>query len=130
MLLKTIKRDAWGYWERRRILYNILLVPPCVLSWHVSSELTYFIDDRTPAQWTDLPVLLALVGLAVGANLCYSFVYALEFLLLSESPGKFWPRPGRSIILFLGCLLGMWIASVYIGQLQVSMAGPPLPYEP
>ena len=130
MLIQKIRRDAFAYWEKRRVIYNVLLVPPSLLAWQMSSELTYHIDDQTPARLTDLPVLLALVGLWIGANLCYSFVYALEFLFLAESPSKFWPKPGRTIFLFLGCLLGMWLASSTMSQLQVIMAGPVLPYDP
>jgi hypothetical protein len=121
MLQKT-KRDAVAYWEKRRIVYNFLLVPASLLAWEFSSELTYSIDEGTPARLTDPPVLFALVILCIGANLCYTFVYALEFLFLAESPSRFWPKPGRMIFLILGCLLGIWFASCSMSQIQVNMA--------
>ena len=129
MFQKT-KRDAVTYWEKRRILYNVLLVPPSLIAWEFSSELTYAIDDGTPAKLTDPAVLFALVVLCICANLCYTLVYTLEFLFLAESPSKFWPNPGRTILLILGCLLGIWFASGTMSQLQVNMAEYGTPFTP
>jgi hypothetical protein len=128
-MLQKAKRDAVTYWEKRRILYNFLLVPPSLLAWEVSSELTHAIDDGIPARLTDPVVLFALVVLCIGANLCYTFVYTLEFLFLAESPSRFWPNPGRTIFLILGCLLGIWFAIGTMSQMQVNMAeyGTPFP---
>lgn len=129
MLHKT-KRDALAYWEKRRVVYNLLLIPASLFAWGISSELTYSIDEGTPAKLTDLPVLFALVILCIGANLCYTFVYALEFIFLAESSSKFWPKPGRTIFLILGCLLGIWFASVTMSQIQVNMAEHGVPFRP
>lgn len=129
-MIQRIKRDAVAYWEKRRIVYNFLLVPTSLVAWETSSELTYAIDDGTPARLTDPLVLFALVVLFIGANLCYTFVYALEFLFLAESPNKFWPNPGRTIFLILGCLLGIWFASGAMNQIQVNMAEYGTPIRP
>ncbi len=120
MLQKT-KRDAVAYWEKRRIIYNFLLVPASLLAWESSSELTYSIDEGTPARLTDPSVLIALVLLCIGVNLCYTFVYALEFFFFTESPSKFWPKPGRTIFLILGCFLGIWLVSIKVDQIQFNM---------
>jgi hypothetical protein len=124
------KRKAIAYWEKRRIVYNVLLVPASLLAWQISKEFTYHIDDQTPARLTDPAVMLALVVLCVSANICYSFVYVLEFFFLADEPRKFWPAPGRTVFLVIGCLLGMWLASVTMSQLQINFAGPILPYDP
>jgi hypothetical protein len=129
-MLSDSKRKAIGYWEKRRIIFNLLLVPASWLAWQISSEFTYHIDDQTPASLTDPRVLVALVFLCISANICYSFVYVLEFFLLDENPTRFWPFPGRTIFLILGCILGMLLATRAIGQLQVDLAGPILPYDP
>lgn len=124
------KRKAIAYWEKRRVVYNFLLVPASLLAWQTSKELTYYIDDRVPASLTDPAVILALVILCIGANICYSFVYVLEFFFLADEPRRFWPTPGRTLCLILGCLIGMWIASSMMRQLQINFAGPALPYAP
>jgi len=124
------KRKAIAYWEKRRIVYNALLVPASLLAWQISKEFTYHIDDQTPARLTDPAVMLVLVVLCIGANICYSFVYVLEFFFLAVEPRRFWPAPGRTLTLILGCLLGIWLASITMNQLQIKFAGPVLPYDP
>lgn len=124
------KRKAIAYWEKRRIVYNALLVPASLLAWQISKEFTNHIDDQAPARLTDPAVMLALVVLWIGANICYSFVYVLEFFFLADEPGKFWPVPGRTFFLVVGCLIGMWLASVTTSQLQINFAGPTVPHDP
>lgn len=124
------KRKAIAYWEKRRIVYNGLLVPASLLAWQISKEFTYYIDDQAPARLTDPAVMLALVVLCISANICYSFVYVLEFFFLADEPRKFWPAPGRTLTLILGCLLGIWLASITMNQLQINFAGAGLPYDP
>lgn len=130
MMLSDTKRQALLYWEKRRLIYNLLLVPPSWFAWQFSSELTYHIGDQTPASLTDPQVIVALVFLCFAANICYSFVYVLEFFFLAESPGKLWPFPGRTIFLILGCILGMVFAAQAINQVQIDLAGPGLPSDP
>lgn len=124
------KRKAIAYWEKRRIVYNVLLMPASVLAWQISKEFTCQIDDQTPARLTDPAVMLALVVLCISANICYSFVYVLEFFFLADEPRKFWPAPGRTVFFVVGCLIGMWLASVTMSQLQIYFAGPILPIDP
>lgn len=130
LMFSETKRKAVAYWEKRRVVYNLLLVPPSWMAWEASSELTYHIDDQTPASLGDPQVILALVFLFVAANICYSFVYVLEFFFHTEGPKRFWPAPGRTIFLVLGCILGMCLASRSMSELQINFAGPILPYDP
>ena len=129
MIHKT-KKTTIAYWERRRILYNILLVPPSLIAWQISKEFTYYIDDQTPARLSDPAVMLALVILCISANICYCFAYVFEFFFLADEPYRFWPRPGRTVLFVLGCLLGMWLASSTMSQLQIHFSGPVLTYNP
>jgi hypothetical protein len=76
------KRKAIAYWEKRRIVYNALLVPASLLAWQISKEFTYHIDDQTPARLTDPAVMLV-----------------LEFFFLAVEPRRFWPAPGRTLTL-------------------------------
>lgn len=124
------KRKAIAYWEKRRIVYNSLLISTSLLAWQISKEFTYHIDDQTPARLTDPAVMLAIVVLCISMNICYSFVYVLEFFFLADVPRKFWPAPGRTLFLVIGCLMGMWLASVTMSQLQINFAGPILPFDP
>jgi hypothetical protein len=129
-MLSDSKRKATGYWEKRRIIYNCLLVPVSWFAWQVSCDFTYHIDDRAPASLADPRVWIAILFLFIAVNICYSFVYVLEFFFLNENPGRFWPFPGRTIFLIVGCILGMLIVTRVIGQIEVDHAGPGLPYDP
>lgn len=124
------KRTAIAYWEKRRIVYNVLMVPPSLIAWQISKEFTCYIDDQTPASMTDPAVMLALAVLCIGANICYCFVYVLEFFFLADKPRRFWPAPGRTVFFVLGCLLGIWLASGAMNQLQIDFAGSVLSYDP
>tara|TARA_B100002052_G_C15321172_1_gene349818 strand:- start:66 stop:455 length:390 start_codon:yes stop_codon:yes gene_type:complete len=129
-MLRELRREALTYWEKRRILYNLLLVAAGWFGWTFSQSITYHIDDREPASVTNPEVIIALIILFVGANICYSTVYILEFFFMSEKKGKFWPFPGRTIFLILGCILGMMLANQNMSQLEQTNAGPVLPYDP
>lgn len=74
---ETYRTSAIRYWERRRIAYNLALIPPALLSYAFTSALAHAGDDF---QWQGGFVLSLFAVSAVGANICYSFAYALEFL--------------------------------------------------
>jgi hypothetical protein len=129
-MIRELRAEALRYWEKRRIIYNLLLIPPAWFGWGISRSFTYHIDDRQPAGLTDPKVLASLVTLCIAANLCYSAVYVLEFLFMSEKKGAFWPAPARTICLVLGCLFAMVVAAKTGGQLEQLHAGAALPYDP
>lgn len=129
-MISDLRKEAIRYWEKRRVIYNLLLIPPSWLSWEISQSFTYSIDDREPASFYDPQVLLTVGFLFIGANICYCAVYAMEFFFMSEKTRKFWPFPGRAILLIMGCLLGMALASQNMGHVEQTNAGPPLPYDP
>jgi hypothetical protein len=80
-----------------------------------------------PASIGDEPVfgtsqvVILFAQAAFEANLCYSLVYALEFLFGGASPVRFWTAKSRWIVLTLGLLLGVvfaFLAGIAIGAAQ------------
>ena len=47
---------------------------------------------------------------AIGANICYSFAYALEFLFGSNDPTSGWMRYGRTTAFVSGLVFTMFLA--------------------
>jgi len=123
-MLDDFRRKTLAYWEKRRVVYNLLLVPPAWLGWQISREFTYHIDDRDPANFSDPYVLRRVLILLLMANVCYSMVYLVETLFASDKTKKFWPKPGRTILFIFGCILGMGLACKSVSHLQTSAAGP------
>lgn len=103
------KKSAIRYWERRRILYNLLLVPPTLVGYMVTSSVIYVGDPHVTLHGLVFSMLALCV---VGANICYTFAYALEFLLGSEDPTSYWLRSGRRGALIAGVLFAMLLAAI------------------
>src|SRR6266571_1446114 len=98
---QTYKRTAIRYWERRRVVYNIALVPPSILAYLVQGGILHAHGTRENHLWYVL-ILFSLSALA--ANLCYSFVYVLEFFLGSDTPASRWQQFGRFTVFILGTI--------------------------
>ncbi len=103
------RKSALRYWERRRIVYNLALVPPALFSWALTDTLNYAGDPHK----TDYLHLLLLFGVsAAAANICYSLAYSLEFVFGSDDPASRWLRLGRSGAFVAGVLFAMLLALV------------------
>ncbi|MFT5468630.1 MAG: hypothetical protein ACI8UO_003741 [Verrucomicrobiales bacterium] len=126
-MLAQYRREAPSYWEKRRVIFNLLLIPAGWLGYSISASFTYNIDDREPASFSDPQFLIAVIMMGVMANVCYSMVYMIEFIFMSEKKGSFWPSPGRTLLLIAGCLIGMFFALSNMGHLEKTLAGPPIP---
>lgn len=112
----SLRRGAIRYWERRRIVYNLALVPPTIFSYMITGVLMYVGD---PHQ-TYPSYVFALVALsALGANICYSLAYALEFFFGSNDPASRWLRFGRPTVLVAGILFAMVLA--FIGGRNIAV---------
>ena len=102
----AFRSSAVRYWERRRALYNLALVPPTILG--------YIAAD--PGIVPDYPhmgmggIIWCLVLGMFGANICYSFAYAMEFLFGCDGPEARWPRWGRLLALVSGTLFAVFLA--------------------
>lgn len=57
-------------------------------------------------------VITLFVVSAIGANVCYSFGYALEFLFGSDASDSRWLRFWRPLLMVLGTLFAMLLALI------------------
>lgn len=110
------RQSAIKFWERRRIIYNLALVPPSLLAYSLSAALARSGDDF---GWHPFHAALLFGLSALGANLCYTFAYALEFLLGRGDPSSWWLRFGRSAAFFIG--LAIAIALAFLGGRNIAI---------
>lgn len=106
---QAFRRPAVRYWERRRIVYNLALVLPAWLGFAFTDTINW-VGDAHKIYYPYIPIWFALS--AVGANICYSFVYALEYFFGSDDPASSWLRFGRTAALIGGILLAMAFALI------------------
>jgi hypothetical protein len=99
------RKKAIRYWERRRIFYNLALVPPAVVGYALADTLNWAGDPHT-AHYGFALFWFALS--ALGANVCYSFAYALEFFFGSAHGAPRW----RTTVFVGGVLFGMLLALI------------------
>lgn len=104
---RSILADALGYWERRRIIYNLLLAA-VVVTW-IAATWPHFLPAFT---WSSL---LALVALALLANLCYCAAYLADLPLQFSSLRNFWRRWRWSLFL-VGTLFAILFANYWIAD--------------
>jgi hypothetical protein len=102
--------EAIRYWERRRIIYNLLLTPPAILGWGFGGAVGGAVGDHAPVEVGGL--LLLFVFAAICANICYTFSYALEFLMLSADNDGALLRNSRTAAFILGCVLSIPLALI------------------
>ncbi len=106
---RSFRRTAIRYWERRRIIYNLALVPPAFFSYGFTDNLNWVGDPHI----THYSYILPLFALsAVGANICYTFSYALEFIFGSDNPASRWMTTGRTMVFIAGVLFAMVLAFI------------------
>jgi hypothetical protein len=105
----TFKKTAIRYWERRRIIYNIALVLPSGFSYMIAAGFDRMGDDY---GWHPYYVAFLFTLSALGANVCYSFAYSLEFLFGSDDPVSRWLRFGRTAAFVGGVLFAMLLALI------------------
>ena len=97
------------YWEIRRLFFNLALLPPSFFGFMLTSGLLYVGD---PHETHYGYVTFWFVLSALGANLWYSFVYALEFFCWSGESQSRWTRRGRLVVFVLGVLFSMFVALI------------------
>lgn len=116
------RASAIRYWERKRIWYNLALIPPALLG-YFSGTFAAVVIDEAPARlgWTAVATLF--LTSAIGANICFSLAYALEFLWGSSEPNSAWIRSRRGWVWLMGTLFAM-LLSLFggraIGLLQMA----------
>lgn len=105
----TFRKSAIRYWERRRIIYNLALVPPSAFSYMLLAGVSRAGDDY---GWHPYYMVFLFASSAFAANICYSFAYALEFLFGSDDKSSRWMRFGRTTAFVVGVLFSMLLALV------------------
>ena len=105
----AFQKTAVRYWERRRVIYNLALVLPALLGFGFTGNFNW-VGDSHPIHYSYLAPWFALS--AVGANICYSFAYCLEFLFGSDDPTSRWLRFGRTSAFMGGVLFAMFLALI------------------
>ena len=121
----AFRRSAIRYWELRRIIYNVALIPPAFIGYILPAGISAGVGDE--AQFGFGGVLLLFFLSALGANVCFSFVYALEFLFGDDAPDRPWLLFWRPLVMVLGTLFAMLLA--FFGGANVAMMeySPPHP---
>src|SRR5439155_15645848 len=104
----SFKHTAIRYWERRRIIYNLLLAPPSLCAYFLLSDHSAGVGDRE--RFGIGTVTFLFLANAAGANICYSMAYALEFLIGSDEPDSCWSNSGRTGVLIAGILFAMLLS--------------------
>ncbi len=89
----AFRRSAVRYWERRRIIYNAALTLPALVGYKLTDTLNWVGDPHETHYANVIPLFLVS---AVGANVCYSFAYAQEFVFGSDDPASRWLRSGST----------------------------------
>jgi hypothetical protein len=105
----AFKHAAVRYWERRRIIYNLALLLPAFFGYGLADTFNW-VGDAHQTHYTFILPLFALS--AVGANICYSFSYVLEFLFGGDAPNSRWLRFGRPTAFVGGVLFAMLLAFI------------------
>ena len=104
---RTIFADALRYWELRRIPYNLVLAA-VVIVWIILSWPHF----RPAFNW---PSLLALVVLALLANLCYCAAYFADVPIQFSSFQNLWRRR-RWMLWLVGMLLAFVLTNYWIAD--------------
>jgi len=102
-----ILTNAIGYWERRRILYNLLLTA-VVVAW-IALTWPHF---RPAFAWDSF---VALLVLAVLANLCYCAAYVADLPMQHSSFRDLW-RDWRWALWLGGTLFAILLANYWIAD--------------
>lgn len=99
--------DAIRYWELRRVVYNLALAAVVVA---LAVAFRARIESRVSFE-----LLLALVVLAVLANLCYCAAYFVDLPMQLSSHAGIWKR-WRWLLWIAGVLFGMALAWYWTGD--------------
>ena len=104
--LKDITTDAIKYWEKYRIVYNLILLFPTYLGYQIASGF----PNPDPVATTSSPNLIVdLVILCIGANFCYTFAYVPDFFIQLSDFKESW-RKKRIILFVFGTIFASYLA--------------------
>jgi hypothetical protein len=122
------RRETVSYWEKRRILFNVLIVLTAGFLYLLRTSVSAGAGDTR--YLTELQIAGMFLITLITANLCYSFVYALEFLIGSSNAASGWKRYGRLTVFLAGCVCGIVFAVFAAGIIGGSEYNPPPGWHP
>lgn len=105
--MRDVLSDAIHYWEPRRIVYNLALAAVVLVF-----AVTFWTQIRDRISFE---LLLALVVLAVLANVCYCAAYIVDIPLQLSSHFMLWKR-WRWLLWVFGVLFGAALAWYWTGD--------------
>ena len=104
--IKDITTDAIKYWEKYRILYNLILLFPTYLGYQIAGNF----PAPDPVQTSGNPNLfIDLVILCIGANFCYTFAYIPDFFIQLSDFKESW-RKKRIYLFAFGTAFASYLA--------------------
>ncbi len=121
-MLTAHRNKAAKYWERRRIVFNGLLLLAASFGWGISNAFNVGIDDIPGARVTDPGVLFGFLKIFAYLNIGFCLGYAAEFIWMSDEPRKLWPMPLRPLLLIVLCAVSMWHLSSRAGAIAKEAA--------
>ncbi|MGJ8657922.1 MAG: hypothetical protein ACSHX6_15850 [Akkermansiaceae bacterium] len=111
------RKEAIRYWERKRIIWNLILVLPALFGYLAASEIAVGIGD--PSEFGFLYVMACFFFAAMGANICYTFAYVAEFWIVGRDYEFEYRSNGRLKLFVLGCCLGIGLA--FLGGRSIAL---------
>jgi|GEM_PF-1605853 len=98
------RREVIKYWEKRRIIFNLLIGAVTLPIYLLRTGISEGVGDTK--YLAEYQVVLLFLGFFIILNICYSFVYVLEFLFGANDLSTPWRRTARFVIFVVGCLIG------------------------
>ena len=116
---KDYRLGAIKFWECRRVVWNLLLVPPALIGYWNSSGIMPILGTAVvePENVSLAAVAFMFFCAAIGANICYCAAYVTEFWMADSNMESGWLNGGRTAIFIVGCLIGIGLA--VIGGAQI-----------
>jgi hypothetical protein len=99
--------DALGYWEPRRIVYNLVLLAT-TMAWLIATWPHF----RPAIALSSLPPLLFL---AFAANVCYCAAYLVDIPMQSSLASAAWKRR-RWVLWLAGLLIAVVLTNYWIAD--------------
>jgi len=92
-----------------------MLIPPALFGYLLPAGISAGVGDER--QLTFVSVLGLFIACAIGANICYSFIYALEVWFGSDDANSAWNKRARSVMFVIGTLFAMFLALIGGGNI-------------
>jgi hypothetical protein len=99
------------YWERRRIVFNFVLLAASWAGWSLSNGFNVGVDQIHGARITDPGVVWRLVVVFVIYNIAFSIGYVIDVAFGENRRSSLVLRMLRPAFVVMLCLVSMWFIS-------------------